>query len=63
MPGFRFGGANAERDCPFALWVPPVTRKLTRRALDRLESDAARAVAFLETLRIPEGPRAGERLS
>ena len=37
-------------------------RKLTRRDLDRLETNAAKAVAFLETLVVPEGPRAGERL-
>ncbi|HOP19389.1 MAG TPA: terminase large subunit [Amphiplicatus sp.] len=36
-------------------------RKLTKRALHGLD-DAAKAVRFLETLRIPEGPKAGEQL-
>lgn len=36
-------------------------RKLTSRALHGL-SDAGKAVRFLETLRIPEGPKAGQQL-
>lgn len=38
-------------------------RSISRRALARLETDAAKAAAFLETLAIPEGPKAGERLT
>ena len=36
-------------------------RKLTKRALHGLD-DAGKAIRFLETLRIPEGPKAGEQL-
>lgn len=36
-------------------------RKLTKRALHGLD-DAGKATRFLETLRIPEGPKAGEQL-